>query len=157
MKKILFLAFFIGFTGLLFSLELGSLEKRIINATPEEMKTMILNANAREFQGLYNQYEDYEEDELLAAYKKAFPKIDVEYDLPFMVMKLVIVLTLGSEDQELIEQGIGFIQNCLEVVALIEIAEGQGFDTEEIAVIKNNRYWNDCAQFVKTFDLTQVR
>jgi hypothetical protein len=150
MKKTVWAVLFLGMVAPLFCFELSDLEKRIIQAKPEEMLSIVLDRTMEaELLAIYQRYEETTVDleEVVEGYMDAFPGATDE-ECQFMLFKLGMVTALGSGDRQTVYYGLDLLMFCDQINAMAAIEELP----EDFAALIDSGYWKDCTEFVELFD-----
>ena len=154
MRKICIVLFLFFLCGSLFTLELSDLEKQIITAEPEEMVTLVHNRGLeKEMNSIFNRLEENaeysEHEDMIDACMAAFPG-NTEEECSIMLLKLLVVSTLGSGIRDNVYNGMEFLEYCMFLNSMIEYMDEA--DNEEFLVIAASSYWKDLLAFAVLFD-----
>ena len=148
MKKFFIVLTLFFLANQLFARDLTALERRIIMAGPEEMIQMVKDRSLeKELFNIYNYVENLDSDEIMDTFLQAFPGI-TEDECLFIIIKLALVVSLGSGDEEGIEMGLDILEFCEEVEYMAE----SEYLPEDIQAFVDSSYWKDCLAFYKMFD-----
>ena len=117
-------------------------------AAPEEMLRMVTDRSLeKEMFGIINHFDNQDKWEIISAIVAAFPGTS-EDEGEFLIIKLALVASLGSGDEEFIEMGIEF----LESLEMIELMIDDYMIDEDIKAFVESSYWKDCVAFSRLFD-----
>ena len=135
-------------THQIFARDLTSLERQIIMAAPEEMLQIVNNRNLeKELLATYLYIEEFQEKELMDMVFSAFPGIS-ENECIFIILKLGLVVSFGSRNEDAMKMGLDIIDLIKEVEYNIYMDDL----TEELEEFVNSTYWADCYAFYQSFD-----
>lgn len=148
MKKIIVPLLLFFLTMEIFARNLTALERQIIMAGPEEMLSLIMDRHMeKEMLSIYNSFADLDSDEIISGITTAFPGTSEEECL-FLIIKLVLVVSLGSGDEDGLETGL----DILEFLSEIDSITGTEELPEDIKTFMKSSCWKDCIEFYRLFD-----
>ena len=150
MKKTIIFLFFIFSVFPVFAYDFSALEKRIIMAGPEEMRTIVTDRSMEnDLLGIFRRIEVLSDDpeELYTACEKAFPGL-AEEDYQIMLLKLILISALGSGDRDNVVECSEMLGFLMAFDSMLEMAD----PSMEIEAFMNSRYWKDCVGFAALFD-----
>ena len=103
--------------------------------------------NQNELNKIYSNFEDSDPEEIILSYLDIFPGI-TEEEGSVLLIKLILVASLGSGSEDGIYMGLEILEICSE----FESMRNMGEIPADLQFLTNNPYWNDCLAFYKLFD-----
>ena len=148
MKRFCIPLFLFIIAGHLFAQGFSALERRIVLAGPEEMLRLVLDRSLeKEMLAIINHFEDQGGEETLSAISAAFPGIR-EDECSFLLIKLALVASLGSGDEDVVETGM----DILEFLGMIDFMKDFDEMDDDLQAFLESSYWKDCIAFFHLFD-----